>query len=337
VWAVTSNSFQYHELPPRKILDTAARELYTLMTVRQESDGQNVEAADSAYLEKAIRLSQMLLGPLAEQLGSRRLLIVTEGALQLISFEALPVPAAQTAPRIASEGASKTFLIERNEVVVLPSFSTLIAIRSARNHTSSTSKLLAVIADPVFSNSDERVQSGAASRGIALAASDEKSKHSGPQTRENLTSNAQLARLRYASEEADAISDVAPWGTTLVVKGFDATRETAMSPDVGQYQILHFATHGVLDSDDPQLSSIVLSSVDQNGNATYGLMSLYDIYSLDLSAELTVLSACQTALGKDNKRRGIYRSGSRFHVCGREHCCREPLESRRQGDFSSND
>jgi CHAT domain-containing protein len=77
-----------------------------------------------------------------------------------------------------------------------------------------------------------------------------------------------------------------------------------MSPDVGQYQILHFATHGVLDSDDPQLSSIVLSWVDQNGNATYGLMSLYDIYSLDLSAELTVLSACQTALGKDIKGEG---------------------------------
>ena len=299
VWVVTPDSFQYYELPPRTMIEDTARELYKLITARQETNRQNyqsnVEAADSAYLEKATELSQMLLGPLADQLGSKRLLIVTEGALQHISFEALPVPVAQTDRQIASEGASKTYLINQNEVVVLPSVSALIAIRSARSRTSLPNKLLAVIADPVFNNSDERVQSEAGSRGIALAASE----------KESQTRNGRLSRLPYASEEADAISAVAPWGSTLVVKGFDASRETAMSPEVGQYQILHFATHGFLNSEDHQLSGIVLSSVDQNGKATYGLMSLYDIYSLGLSAELTVLSACQTALGKDIKGEGL--------------------------------
>lgn len=304
LFAVTSNAFQYYELPPRKIIEDAARELYKLITARQEIELQNenyqsnVEAAEDAYLEKATKLSRMLLGPLAEQLKSKRLLTVTEGALQHISLEALTVP-------MASEGISKTFLIEQNEVVVLPSVSTLIAIRSVRNRTSSPNKLLAVIADPVFNNSDERVQSESGSRGIALAASDNKSDHSGLQTPENRTRNGLLPRLAYASEEADAISAVAPWGTTLVMKGFDATRETAMSPDVGQYQILHFATHGFLDNEYHELSGIVLSSVDQNGNPTNGLMPLHDIHSLDLSAELTVLSACQTALGKDIKGEGL--------------------------------
>ena len=306
LWAVTSTSFQYYELPPGKIIEDAARELYKLITARQGSDGQtasnyqsNVDEAEKAYTEKATNLSQMLLSPLAEQLGSKRLVVVTEGVLQHIPLDALPVPVAQTA---VSEGTSRPLLINSNEVVVLPSVSALIAIRSARNHTSSPSKLLAVIADPVFSNNDDRVQNEAGSRSIALAASD---KNSGPQTPENRTRNGQLARLAYASEEADAISDVAPWGTTFVVKGLDASRETAMSPDVGQYQILHFATHGFLNSEHPELSGIVLSSVDHNGNATYELMSLHDIYSLDLSAQLTVLSACQTALGKDIKGEGL--------------------------------
>lgn len=298
LWAVTANSLHYYELPPRKIIEDAARELYTLLTARSDvkNDRSKIEAADNAYPEKAAKLSQMLLGPVAEQLGSKRLVVVTEGVLRHIPIGALPVPVAQ---KTASQATSTTYLIERNEVVVLPSVSALIAIRSARNRTSSPSKLLAVIADPVFSNSDERVQSEAGSRGIALA-SDKKS-----ETPENRTRNARLARLPYASEEADAISAVAPWGTTFVVKGFDATRETAMSPDVGQYQILHFATHGFLDSENPELSSIVLSSVDHHGNATYGLMPLHDIYSLDLSAQLTVLSACQTALGKDIKGEGL--------------------------------
>jgi CHAT domain-containing protein len=111
--------------------------------------------------------------------------------------------------------------------------------------------------------------------------------------------------LSHASEEADAISVAAPRGTSLVAKGFDASRETAMSSSVGEYQIVHFATHGFLDSEHPELSSIVLTMVDRNGVKKNGLMSLHDIYSLDLSAELTVLSACQTALGKDIKGEGM--------------------------------
>jgi len=313
LWVVISNSIRAYELPARKTIEDAARELYTVMTARQGSDGSagsdgqtdsnyqaNVLAADNAYLEKATNLSQMLLGPLSplsQQLGTKRLLVVTEGALQHIPLEALPVPISQTAGPTGNK--SRTLLVETNEVVALPSMSTLIAIRKARNRSSSSSKLVAVIADPVFSSSDDRVQGNAGSSGVALA-SDQKLT---PQT--NQTRNGAFVRLTHASEEADAISAVAPWRSTLVAKGFDANREMAMSSDVGQYQIVHFATHGFLDDQHPELSGIVLTSVDRKGKSTNGLMPLQDIYSMDLSAELTVLSACQTALGKDIKGEGL--------------------------------
>ena len=83
------------------------------------------------------------------------------------------------------------------------------------------------------------------------------------------------------------------------------TRETALNAHLGDYQIVHFATHGVLDSEHPELSSIVLSMVDKNGVEQNGVLPLHDIYNMDLSAELTVLSACQTALGKDIKGEGF--------------------------------
>ena len=102
----------------------------------------------------------------------------------------------------------------------------------------------------------------------------------------------------------------------MVVKGFDASRETAMSPNVGQYQIVHFATHGLVDTEHPELSGIVLTMVDRNGAGTDGLMSLHDIYSLNLSAELTVLSACQTALGKDIKGEGMVGLSHAFMSAG---------------------
>jgi CHAT domain-containing protein len=78
-----------------------------------------------------------------------------------------------------------------------------------------------------------------------------------------------------------------------------------MSSRIGQYQIVHFATHSFLNDQHPESSGIVLSMIDQNGAQRNGMMLLDDIYSLDLSAELTVLSGCETALGKDVKGEGL--------------------------------
>lgn len=296
LWAVTSNSLQIYELPPRKTIEDAAREVYALLTSRQGSDGRiennyqaNVEASDKLYRGQASRLSQILLGPVASQLGTRRLVVVTEGALQYIPFGALPAPA-----------DSEKFLVETNEIVVWPSISTLIAIRADKEQAHAD-KIVTVIADPVFGPNDDRVQNGKASPQIASAAS---SRNPMPWTFEGLRDRGP-ARLTHASEEADAIAAAAPRGTAMVVRGFDASRETAMSSHVGEYQIVHFATHGFLDTEHPELSGIVLSMVDRDGLVKNGLMPLYDIYTLDLSAELTVLSACQTGLGKDVKGEGL--------------------------------
>jgi len=303
LWAVTSNSSDVYILPARKEIEGAAREFNKVITARQRIDGQgdyesNVKAADNLYSEKASNLSRILLEPVAEKLGNRRLVVVADGALQYIPFDALPAQFPQTAGPV---DASTNLLIATNEVVMLPSASTLIAIRGAQNHKGSPGKLVAIIADPVFSQSDDRVQGEVQPSTVAKAAVDQNSDRTEQQTIKNL----KLARLTHASEEADAISAVAPWGTTLVAKGFDASRETAMSSEVSRAQIVHFATHGFLDNEHPELSAIVLTMTDRNGVKTNGLMPLPDIYTLDLSAELIVLSACQTALGKDIKGEGF--------------------------------
>lgn len=308
LWAVTSNSFQTYELPGRKPIEDAARECYKLITARQGAiDNEyvnNVDAADQRAVEIRGKLGDILLGPVAGQLGSRRLLIVTEGALQYVPFDALVQPTA------------KLPLLETNEVVALPSVSTLIAIRSARHHAISTSKLLAVIADPVFNASDERIPNGANGPAVAKAADDKSETLALPQTPAILIRDGALVRLTHASEEAHAISNIAPWGTTMVATGFDASRETAMSSDVGQYQIVHIATHGFLNSEHPELSGLVFTTTDRNGTKTNGLMPLHDIYSLELSAELTVLSACQTALGKEIKGEGLVGLAHGFMAAG---------------------
>jgi CHAT domain-containing protein len=304
LWAVTSNSADIYVLPARKEIEAVAFEFYKVITARQGSAGQSdknyqadVVAADQRYFETASKLSRMLLGAVASQLGSRRLVIVADGALQYIPFEALPLP---SAPETGPTETLTNFLIATNEIVRLPSASTLIAIRSARNHNVEPNKLVAIIADPVFSRNDDRVQREA-SPAVVEAGIDQKLKPTEQQSIENL----KLARLVHATEEADAITAVAPWGTTLLANGFDASRETAMSPEVSRAQVLHLATHSFIDSKRRELSGIILSMTDRNGAHKNGLMLLPDIYSLDLSAELAVLSACQTALGEDVQGEGL--------------------------------
>src|SRR5262249_17990533 len=100
---------------------------------------------------KAAQLSQILLGPVASKLGKKRLAIVADGLLQYLPFAALPAPIA---------GANKYQpLIVDHEIVNLPSASALATIRSQLGSRQPAPKSIAVSADPVFSQNDQRVTS----------------------------------------------------------------------------------------------------------------------------------------------------------------------------------
>jgi CHAT domain-containing protein len=111
--------------------------------------------------------------------------------------------------------------------------------------------------------------------------------------------------LFYAKRELANLRDAATSGETFVASGFDATRERLLGTDLAQYAILHFATHGLLDPRRPENSGLVLSTVNRDGQAQNGFVGLQDIYGLRAPVDLVVLSACQTALGKDVRGEGL--------------------------------
>jgi CHAT domain-containing protein/Tfp pilus assembly protein PilF len=316
LWVVTADSLRSYELPARATLEDSGREVYKLLTARQAVgeilDGGyqvNVEAADRLYYDKALNLSQLMLGQVSGQLGTKRLLVVTEGVLQYIPLDALPTPPQQAVgsnarDTLLANSGDLPALIATHEIVTLPSITALAAIRQEKRKISSSNKIVAVLADPVFTSNDDRVDNGKPHSATAFSG-DQSQGQPALRNFESLVRNGGPMRLVHASEEADAIFAATPRGTGMVAKGFDASRQTAMSSLIAEYRIVHFATHAFLNSEHPELSGIVLNMVNQDGSKTNGFMPLQDIYNLNLSADLVVLSACDTALGKDIRGEGL--------------------------------
>ena len=101
------------------------------------------------------------------------------------------------------------------------------------------------------------------------------------------------------------IADLVPKNSLLKATDFQANRTVAVSGALARYRIVHFATHGLLNSEHPELSGLVLSLIDENGKTRDGFLRMHEIYNLQLPADVVVLSACQTALGKEVRGEGL--------------------------------
>jgi len=285
LWAVSRSSVESFELPARAVIESAARSIYEVVTSRNRRlDGEapadslaRVRQADAAFVDAARAASLMLLGPVGRRLGSKRLLIVSDGLLHYLPFAALPEPGTDTPLMVA------------HAIVSAPSASVLAVLRQETEHRKPAPKLLAVFADPVFQADDAR-----------LATVSKAALRSG-----NDLDMRSLPRLRFSRSEAQAITRLAGTSDAFVALDFDANREAAMKPEIGDYRVVHFATHSLLNNDRPELSGIVLSLVDSAGRPQNGFLRLYDIYNLRLNADLVVLSACRTALGEEVKGEGL--------------------------------
>jgi CHAT domain-containing protein len=250
-------------------------------------------------LKRGERLHDLIIRPVAALIAEKReLIIAPDGALHYVPFAAL---------RSAANEGSR-FLIEAHDVAVTASIGMLLSDRSSARMSQATKQML-LVDDPIYDADDPRLSTGKpptpASKpsiwSLALLRSGEQ--------------RGSLPRLPATAREAAAIAALVPKGEVDQLEGFAATKERFLHADLGRYRFIHIASHAVADAEIPQLSALILSTLDREGRALDSRVLAADFLNTRLDADAVVLSACDTALGKDVAGEGLV--GLRYVVLAR--------------------
>ncbi|MGE5735181.1 MAG: CHAT domain-containing protein, partial [Acidobacteriota bacterium] len=301
LWVIDEDHISAHELPTsheiKKLVEKFRRTLAPPQWKEEETAVEYQARArklDDNFQSYSRQLSRLLLGAVTLA-RTKRLLIVPDGSLQYIPFAALPLPGPTTSNRP---------LVRSQEIVILPSASVLTSLRKAAAKRTPPTATAAIFGDPVFEADDPRVstfrvkrKSSMQERPLALT-----------RAIRDIGASPYIVRLPASRNEANAIATILrsrnPQGVHIGLD-FDASREYVVKQGLTRFRLVHFATHGVIDTHHPEMSGLILSLVDRRGRKGDGYLRLGDIYKLRLSADLVVLSSCNSALGKDLDSEGI--------------------------------
>ncbi|AFZ01956.1 CHAT domain-containing tetratricopeptide repeat protein [Calothrix sp. PCC 6303] len=308
LWLVTPDSVQAYELAKGEVIEKAVENFRDVILTANTPYGKD---HPDDINQPASQLSQMILAPVANKLGKKRLVIVADGALQNIPFAALADPGTPPpTPRLQGGEESKPLslqerglergsyqpLLVNHEIVNLPSITAIQTQRKHLNNRLLSPKTLAVLADPFFTT--EQAQGKLEALGPEIS--------DNPQ--EVIKNSEKLPPLPGTRIEAEAMLKSLSSDQKTHAFGADANYNFATNPTLKQYRHLFFATHGFVNTERPELSGIALAQVDKDGKPVdekKGYLRLGDIFNMDWAAELVVLSACETGLGKDTKGEGL--------------------------------
>lgn len=245
---------------------------------------------DLTYQTKARQLYDLLLKPAEDRLkGKKTLCVVPDKALWELPFQALQ-------PRTG------VHLLEDYALFYAPSLSVLRESMKKRvaatpNRTAGMVAGSRPSATTFFALANPQLLGGKPQKVSVPGA-----------TRERLDP------LPEAENEVKTVSRLYGTANSLIFIGADA-RESRVKEVAPKYKVLHFATHGLLDGQNPMYSHLTLSQGAGESNED-GLLEAREIINMDLNAELAVLSACQMARGWVGAGEGVIGMSWAFFVAG---------------------
>lgn len=291
LFAVSRSDFQVKRLPGEETLNANVQKLLAAIT-----DKNNPAPAD--YRRHAASLSQQLLQSVSRMLaGKRKLIVVADGALHRLPFEVLFQPGVH--PR--GDLRQWPFLVRQFAISYSPSASVLAELQKEPRATAP--KGFIAFGDPRY----EPAQGAIAATLRATSAG----------------GRLNFQPLPYSHTEIEGIAKLFAKDDRELFFREAATEENVKVPErLSSYRLVHFSTHGYVNEARPRFSGLVLSLIPNssaektNPPTEDGLLAAYEIFNLKLKADLVVLSACETGLGKEVKGEGLMSLTRAFMYAG---------------------
>jgi CHAT domain-containing protein/tetratricopeptide (TPR) repeat protein len=322
LWAISPGAVAIYKLAPRASVDKLAtdvraqliptklqRRIVGIDVAADSQRGLGISATPfaedaAAFVAASSALYKGVVEPAASIIGEKRLLIVADGAMNYVPFEALVKSPAGT------DYASAPYLIKSNEIVYAPSASVIGAIRQQEGNRAGRKML--IVADPVFNSKDTRSRTVTSSStsdtrglGIQSALNDVTGQDTSATPDSAKMQGLPLVRLAGTRAEAEQISKLAKTSGAQADMwlDLDASEGNVETRDVSQYRMIHIATHGLLNAERPQFTGLVLSLVGNKNED--GFLRTDEVFNLKLGSPLVMLSACETGLGKEKRGEGV--------------------------------
>jgi CHAT domain-containing protein/tetratricopeptide (TPR) repeat protein len=290
LWVIGGGEMRVVELPDQKLIAAAAARLLKSLT-------RPPAGIDRELLDSGTALARQILWPARLPATVTRAIVIPDGPLLHVPFAALPS---------MESGDDTQRLVDRTELMTAYSLSTLQLLEQRRRDPPQNlphDPEIMLVADPVFSADDVRLQSPARDGSNRFPTN-------------KLLASLDVPRLPSTGAEADAIAKLVPPERIRLARGFDANPAVFDELQKNDYAILHFATHLRIDRDDPGLTSLLLSKLDANGKSLRGTVAAYEIASMQLHPQLVVLSACDSSMGRDLHGEGMLGLGRAFLLSG---------------------
>lgn len=277
---------------------------------RQATPAGHTPESLRAYAQVAHRLYQMLVQPAERVIRGRELIIIPDAALYNLAFEALIVnPPTGSAPL--------RYLVEDHPITYAPSASALVEIVNRPKRIAPKNEIL-LVGDPVFNTEDPRAkEKGDAFAFVAM----------------NVGGRLRGGLHRLPSTERE-VREIAAIGVRYRLRptvwlGFEASEENLKRRDLATYRFLHLATHAVADTEDGELSAIVLSLASGDCRSETkarkecddGILTAAEVARLRLDADLVVLSGCETGTGQRTAAESVIGLGRAFLLAGARRVC----------------
>ncbi len=279
VFAVTREKIAVYKLPKADEIELLVQDIRLALS---EAGRRNY----ARFVTASRRLYEILLKPAEADLKTKKnLLIAPDASLNYLPFDVLLTAEPNRIGR--ADFQKLPYAVHDWAIHYTPSASVLAEITNQKpKPKTQTSKTdFVAFGDPIYGEIDV-IASNRVKRFV-----------------NEVFNSATLPRLSDSNREVTNIAANFGSSSRIFLRGEATEQNVKQTGEIGSARIIHFATHGIVNERQPQFSGLLLS---QNSNLSEdGLLQTEEIYNLNLSADLVVLSACRTALGKNLRGEGV--------------------------------